>query len=378
MNTLRNIAIISFSPIYLDSRVLRQIYSLSNYYNVYTVGYGPKPNHSFCHLSLPSGHNIYQKLFGFFLLFFGYHSRFYDYWFFKLTVLNYLNRFNISAFILNDSSSWPLVQSLPKDRCILDAHEFTPGELSDDLVWRLILLPFKRWCIEFLKLSSIRFCVEKNLCRFWFEYSGQPFLYLPNSSFYTPSSSLSTSFTPPYRVLHHGVAHPSRRIELMIKSIPLAGQNFLGSFVLVGQHYSYLRRLRQLASYCNSEVLEPVTQSQLISFSSAFDIALLSIYPSNVNYKYCLPNKLFQFIQSRLPIVCGPTPGIAEIVCHYQIGIVADDFSSESLAKALSSINEQSFAMMKSNLESAAEVLSWDRDQFILLEAVESLIQPIS
>jgi hypothetical protein len=101
--------------------------------------------------------------------------------------------------------------------------------------------------------------------------------------------------------------------------------------------------------------------------------SLISIYPSNLNYQYCLPNKLFQCIQARLPIVCGPTPSIANIVQSFGIGVVASDFSPLALGKAIDRVLALSYDDLLINLENAAATLCWDRDQNILMSSVDEL-----
>jgi len=276
--------------------------------------------------------------------------------------------------VLNDVTAWPLARFLPAGISILDAHEYSPEELSDQLIWKLFLAPFKEWCSGFASLGFRRFSVEPHLCALWENFSGCPFVFLPNSSAYTPPPAARSIENASLRVLHHGVAHPSRRIELMIEAVAKAGPDFSGTFLLAASDQSYLRRLRALSRSCNCEILPPIKQDHLIAYGADYDIALLSIYPSNVNYQYCLPNKLYQFIQSRLPIVCGPTPAIAAIVRDYQIGVVAEDFTVAALASALQSLTIQRLEQMRTNLECAARELCWDRDQQILIEAVHSVV----
>lgn len=369
------VAVVSFSFITSDSRVLRQISSLSAIYDVVSIGFGPPPLNSCFHLSLDSQYSLLKKLFGCFLLLFRNHRCFFACFFHKMKILSFLDAFQIKAIILNDASSWPLSSFFPSSIIILDAHEFTPNELSDRIIWRLFLSPYKLWCSQFSRLARRRFCVESNLCAMWHSFSGVSFDILPNSSYYVkPISFPSRPTFSPLRVLHHGVAHPSRKIENMIQSIGLSGDSYQGTFFLTGQSRSYIDYLSSCASHCFCEVLDPVPQSQLIELGSQYDVAILSIYPSNINYKYCLPNKLYQFIQSRLPIICGPTPSIASIVTDYQIGIVSSDFSAKSLSEALCSLTPSLIRQMRQNLDKAAKELCWDLDQYILLDAVESTI----
>lgn len=369
-----SIAVISFSPIHSDSRVIRQIRALSPHFVVHSIGYGSPPCDAISHLQIASHHNLLDKALGVVLLFFRCFDWFHSRWFHRARILTYILENDIEAVILNDVTSWPFVRLLPPGISILDAHEYSPQELSDQFLWRLFLGPFKIWCSQFASLGASRFCVEAHLCELWHSFSNCTFQLLPNSSYYTPVDSSGWSLVLPLRVLHHGVAHPSRRLELMIESIGLAGTNFTGTFLLACSDRSYLHRLQNFASRFRCEILPPVPQQDLISYGATFDIAILSIYPSNLNYAYCLPNKLYQFIQSRLPIVCGPTPSIAAIVRKYDIGVVAEDFSAAALAAAMQTLTPLRLMQMRQNLELAARELCWDQDQKLLVEAVNAVI----
>jgi glycosyltransferase involved in cell wall biosynthesis len=302
-------------------------------------------------------------------------DKFWGFWFHIDEISKYFAEQEIHIALLNDASSWPLARFLPKGVVILDAHEYSPDELSDSLKWRLFMRPFKIWCSSFACLGTHRFCVEPRLCHLWKLYSGFDFDFLPNSSYYVKPPVTFKSYSTVLSVIHHGIAHRSRRLELMIEAIAMGGNRFKGIFLLAGSDKLYIRRLQALARPCDIQLLPPIPQADLIAFCAQFDIAILSIFPSNTNYKYCLPNKLYQFIQSRLPIVCGPTPAIAEIVTKYEIGVVADDFSAASLSKALHSLTPERLLQMRVNIEVAAQELCWEKDQLLLVSAVSSIVQ---
>ena len=369
------VLVVSFSHIASDSRVLRQIQSLSSEYAVATIGYGPSPESASAHLEIYTA-SSFLKPYALTLLLLRRFDRFYDLWFSRNLIRNYITKFNIRCIILNDSTAWPLADLFDSNIVIADAHEFTPAELSDNLAWRILLRPFKLWCSNFVHLSRFRFCVDPYLCDLWLKFSGLRFTLLRNAAPYYDAAlnSRATSHYP-LRVLHHGIAHSSRRIECMIQAIGLAGNRFKGEFLLVGSNKRYIKYLAGLASSLGSVVLPPVPQHELISVSSHYDAAIISIFPSNLNYLYCLPNKLFQCIQARLPVVTGPTPSIAFIVQHYQIGLVAKDFTPEALANALQLLTPDLLVQMRANLDRAARELAWEREQSVFLCTVHSVIR---
>lgn len=372
MTSSKTVLVVSFSNISRDSRVLRQISALAPLFKVATVGYGPSPALSSYHLRLFSRNGLTPRLVAAFLLILRLHQLFHIYWFKTHHIQSFAKGLEPDAILLNDVSSWPLAQTFSPASVILDAHEYSPDELSDSLIWRLFLKPHKIWCSRFASAGSTRFCVEEHLCLLWQKFSGLEFTYLPNTSPFAETSKTASTPEGKIRILHQGAAHPTRRIELMIEAIHKAGSQFEGSFFLVGSDRGYMHKLAKMADDGNSKILAPIPQERLVSNGSHYDIAILSCYPSNINNKHSLPNKFFQYIQSRLPIVTGPNPSIAKIVRQYDIGIVANDFSAEALADALQMMDRKRISLCRANLEAAARELSWDRDKYILIDAVRA------
>jgi hypothetical protein len=80
--------------------------------------------------------------------------------------------------------------------------------------------------------------------------------------------------------------------------------------------------------------------------------------PVNFNYENTLPNKLFDFIQARLGIAIGPTPEMAAIVKDYNIGVVSDTFTPESLSQQLNKLTTEQVQQFKTNTSLAAKDLN--------------------
>lgn len=366
------IAVISFSPLASDSRILRQISTLQRISRVVTVGYGPSVGMNIEHLEVPQTSLLRAGPWVIFLLTFRWFSAFFSLRSSRKNVLAFLDLHKPDIVILNDASSWPFLADLDGRRCVVDAHEYSLGELDDNLLWRLFVRPYIRWCSRFALQAVAHFCVEPQLCRFWADYTGTNFILLRNVS---PYHALPTvgSARQPIRVIHHGLAHPSRRIEEMIKAVYLAGPRFSGTFLLTGSNTRYKRYLQRLATRNAVSISPPIPQEQLILYGSHYDIGILSIYPSNPNYTFCLPNKLFQFIQSRLVIVAGPTPAVADIIERYDIGVVASDFTPRALSQALLSLTPDSILRMKANTERAARELCWENEEHVLIHVIHSI-----
>jgi SpoVK/Ycf46/Vps4 family AAA+-type ATPase len=94
----------------------------------------------------------------------------------------------------------------------------------------------------------------------------------------------------------------------------------------------------------------------------------------NFNYENTLPNKLFDFIQARLGVAIGPTPEMAEIVKQYNIGVVADDFTAEGLAKRLNQLTKADIENFKRNASKAANDLNAEANALKLNNLISGIL----
>ena len=374
----KKIGIISFSEIEKDSRVKRQLSALEDKYEIFFFGYGKSISKKINHFSLKEKNNYFYKVFYCLLLLCKRFKLYTSIRFNYTQIMRIIERNNIEVLILNDSTSWPILGFFKSPQyCVIDAHEYTPEELTDNILWEIFYKEYKLWCSKFVKYGGVHFCVEKNLCKKWTKFSGKEFIELRNSSNYfnIPKDKRKIFKSDSLKYIHHGLATPSRKIENMIFATKKAGKKYRGNFFLTGKNREYINYLKEIGHKNHCEIFDPINEDQLILKGTKYDFALISIFPNNTNYKYCLPNKFFQFIQSRLPIISGPTPSISFLIKKYNIGIVAESFSPKDLGEAMKKLNYKNINLFKTNCDFAAKELCWDIDKKILTDKIKRLIK---
>jgi hypothetical protein len=105
-----------------------------------------------------------------------------------------------------------------------------------------------------------------------------------------------------------------------------------------------------------------------------YDIGVFLLPPTNFNYRYALPNKLFEFIQARLAVAIGPSPEMARLVRQYCCGVIADDFTPEALAASLNRLTGADIDRLKQASHAAAKELCFEKNAPILLKMVERVL----
>ena len=93
-----------------------------------------------------------------------------------------------------------------------------------------------------------------------------------------------------------------------------------------------------------------------------------------MNYFYALPNKLFDYIQARIPVLVSDFPEMKKITEIYQIGETLISREPEKLAQQLiTMLTSKNRNLWKQNLEIAADELNWENEKRKLVQLFENV-----
>lgn len=93
---------------------------------------------------------------------------------------------------------------------------------------------------------------------------------------------------------------------------------------------------------------------------------------TNLNYRFSLPNKLFDFIQAGVPIVSSHLTEIEKIITAYDIGVFVESHDPEHIASVVGSAltDRERYMSWKANLNRAAAELCWENEEQNLLNII--------
>lgn len=115
---------------------------------------------------------------------------------------------------------------------------------------------------------------------------------------------------------------------------------------------------------------------QLFHYTANADVGLTLDKDTNINYRFSLPNKIFDYIHAGLPVLATPLVEVRKIVESYNIGMVAESSHPEHLAMALRKmLNDKNlYSEWKKNLIIAAQKLNWDTEKIKLIHVFEQFL----
>jgi glycosyltransferase involved in cell wall biosynthesis len=253
--------------------------------------------------------------------------------------------------IANDAETLPFARAIqrrsPDTKLIFDAHEYAPKQHDDRLRWRVLHGPYNAFvCREFIPKTDAMMTSAPGFADEYRRNFGASPVVIENRPDYVDLAPQPVGDR--IRLVHHGIAAPSRHIDTMIDMMGLLDERFELNLVLVESTPGHLEKLRRHArGKPRVRFLAPVPMPDLPRFLNQFDVGIHFLPPLSFNARHAVPNKIFEFIMARLAIVIGPSPGMTGIVRAFGCGLVADGFSAESGAKALATLDARKIAAYK-------------------------------
>lgn len=369
---------ISFSPLTRDARVLRQIAVLAEFGHVTTVGFGSIPDGASAHIEVPSElPSLPQTPTG--VLRLGLRA-FRSAEFSAPAVAFARDALRGQAYdlvVANDARALSLAFAVADGAPVwADLHEWAPEEQSHILSWRLLVAPFMTaLCRMYLPRCAAVTTVSPHIAALYEKEFGVPTEVVRNARPYVP---LAPSPLEPGRVrlVHSGVAVPERCIETLIDATLQLDDRFtLDLFLVAEPDDPYLRQLVQRAGDSTRITFhEPVSPDALPAALNAFDLGVYLLKPTTTNHRFMLPNKFFDFVQSRVGIVFGSALEIDHLIAEHQLGITVDGFEPSALVRALSALEPSDVERFKRNTDAAAKALSSESDA----ETQRSILRRVS
>ncbi len=153
-----------------------------------------------------------------------------------------------------------------------------------------------------------------------------------------------------------------------------AMQYIEGAILLFIGEGGVVNKLKQMSGKLNLAdkviFIDKLPSEQLKHYTRLADIGLTLDKDTNINYRYSLPNKLFDYIQAGVPVLASSLPEVNKIVKGYDIGLTIDNHDPKHIAGKMKEMfaDDTKIVQWKINLQKAANELNWESEEKKLLE----------
>ena len=137
-------------------------------------------------------------------------------------------------------------------------------------------------------------------------------------------------------------------------------------------------RVDKLQLHHKVKFIPKVPMAALRHYTQAADAGLTLDKGTNLNYRFSLPNKLFDYIHAGIPVLASDLPEIRDIVKGFDIGWIAPDHDPELLAKDIQTVLYDTSLRHQwdENLHTARKVLCWENEKETLKRLISNVMKP--
>lgn len=294
------------------------------------------------------------------------------YFFFNFRLFFFLLFHKSHLLFANDLDTLPanfLVARLKKVPLVYDSHE-----LFCD-VPELMKTPIKRkiWQkIESYLLPKIKYCITVNesIAKIFSEKYGKPFLpirnipYLPDTYRVKTKEELHLEEFEHVLLLQGAGLNIDRGAEELIQSM-----QYIANAVLLiigsGDNWNEMKALsKSLQLEKKIRFISKLPRKELLQYTGVADLGLSLDKGNNPNYYFSLPNKVFDYIHSGVPILASRLPEIEKILTTYQVGTFIDTHDPQHIADRINALlGSKTLANYRTNTKKAREILNWETEK---------------
>ena len=169
-------------------------------------------------------------------------------------------------------------------------------------------------------------------------------------------------------ILYQGALNMNRGIEYMVQAMQYLDNGIL--YLLGGgdisQNISAL--IIELQLQKKVILLGKIPYEKLHGYTQQADIGLSLEEDAGLNYRFALPNKLFDYVHAEIPILVSNLPEMKNLVMQYEIGDCIENHDPKHIAKKITEMlkDDDQIAFWKANCKKATLALNWDNEKQVI------------
>ena len=172
--------------------------------------------------------------------------------------------------------------------------------------------------------------------------------------------------------LYQGGLGKNRGIELLIEVFKSMNDN---ESVMVFMGYGDLEEFIISATNENNNIYfhKAVSPDVLLEYTVSADFGIATIEDSCLSYRYCLPNKLFEYMMAEVPVIVSNLYEMKRLVEDNNIGVVAEENTPDGLKEAIKKASLLNKEELYINIQKIKKIYNWEEQEKVLLEVYGDL-----
>ena len=115
--------------------------------------------------------------------------------------------------------------------------------------------------------------------------------------------------------------------------------------------------------------IDKMPYKRMMMYTVNADLGATLDKPTNLNYRYSLPNKIFDYLKAGIPVLSSNLIEVARIVNQYEVGVVVENHDPKQLAQVINEFLSDTDRLnsCKANASRVIEELCWENEKAALV-----------
>jgi len=173
-------------------------------------------------------------------------------------------------------------------------------------------------------------------------------------------------------IVYQGSLNMGRGLQLMIDTMPYLKNCIL---VIIGDGYMFQELKSRVAALALQEkvlFLGKVLPKDLHDFTKSADLGISLEEDLGLNYRYALPNKLFDYIQAGIPVIASDLPLFNQLLTAFKVGEILKKREPKSLSSLIEYVILNKVIYIKP-LKEASSFYNWNNEKKVLIEFIKTI-----
>lgn len=170
--------------------------------------------------------------------------------------------------------------------------------------------------------------------------------------------------------LYLGALGNGRGVNLLLEVFSEL-KNVHVAFMGYGIHEEKIISASQKAS--NIHFKPAVAYDQIMTYTSSADYGVISVENVCLNYYYCMPNKLFEYVQAEIPIFVNALFDCKRLVEEEKIGLGAEAETVEAWKEKILELSQKDPAEYSEALKRVKQKYNWENEEIKLINLYSKL-----
>jgi hypothetical protein len=177
-------------------------------------------------------------------------------------------------------------------------------------------------------------------------------------------------------LIYQGAVNKDRGLEELIEAFTYLPETYHLLIVGSGDVYQTLVEKTMELKLNHIHFTGQIPFSELAAYTIQGDLGVSFEKSTNLNYRFALPNKVFDYITSRVPILVSPLTELCAILDKHDVGKLLPSHEPKDIAESIETIfaNQNQLAIWKENTQKAREEYCWENEEKKLISILLPLL----